>query len=388
MKPGLFSARYYQKFDLNRDPFPPKSSQERLFLTHELTELVNQLIHGIKQQKHVMVVEAEKGAGKSSLAEYMNYLKASNWYLSNIQASDSMGETELAHSIISQHFPRHRFDKTQSTVLLQEFLQLYQRNGKLPVVIIDDAHLLPRETLNFILKISQLAVEGERFRFVLFARGNIRKYIENITFKDSDERICKIFLLPAFSQSQTLKYLEHRLTLAGRTDSRIFNEDNILPWYGESNGLPGQINSFARQQMKKTIVPGRTTFVVKRMVAALAACLVISVGLQAGRHLESEAPGDVVPVTRSLALPASKGLSLNDNIASVEETTMARESESLKKTGLRAAGENKKVLLADMRRQQDLKTQKQQAALARQEMRKQIAALDALALRVSDVLQN
>ena len=308
MKPGFFSARYYQKFELNRDPFPPKSTQERLFLTHELSELVNRLMQGIKRHRHVLVVEAAAGAGKSSLAEYLNYLKSSNWYLSNIQATSSLGDTELAHSIISQHFPRHRFDKTQSAVLLQEFLQLYQRNGKLPVVIVDDAHLLPRETLNFILRMSELSCEGERFRFVLFAERKIRKYIERSTFKGSEERICEIFQLPRFSLPQTLKYLEHRLSLAGSAGGRIFDEENISGWYPESNGLPGKINSFARQQMKKTTRPERKTLLLKRAASAMAACLIISVGLQAGRNMDTEPSLSSDSVTRSLALPESKGL--------------------------------------------------------------------------------
>ncbi len=388
MKPGFFSARYYQKFELNRDPFPPKSTQERLFLTHELSDLVNRLIEGIKRHRHVLVVEAAEGAGKSSLAEYLNYLKSSNWYLSKIQATSSLGETELAHSIISQHFPRHRFDKTQSAVLLREFLQLYQRNGKLPVVIIDDAHLLPGETLNFIIRMSELSCEGERFRFVLFADSKIRKYIERSTFEGSEERICEIFQLPAFSRAQALKYLEHRLSLAGNSERRIFDEANISDWYPESDGLPGKINSFARQQMKKSAVPGRKSLVLKRAALAMAACLILSVGLQAGRNMGAEPSRSNDSVTRSLALPESRGLSLSDSSLVIEKRAAPNKAMASKKAGKGMHGENRQVLLADKKRQQELRLQKQEATRARQEMRRQIAALDALALRVSDVLQN
>ena len=387
MKQGLLINRYYQKFGLNRDPFPPKSSQDRLFLTHELTELVDRLMNGIKNQAHVLVVEGPAGAGKSSLADYLNYLKASNWYLSIVEASPQLSETELAHSIISQHFPRHRFDKTQSTVLLKEFLQLYQRNGKLPVVIIDDAHLLPRETLEFILKISELTHEGARFRFVVFAENGARRYLDRACFKDSDEKICEILQMPLFSRSQTLKYLEHRLALAGQSQSDFFNEENISGWFAESAGIPANINRLARQQMKKAAAPGIKLVLAKRAASAMAACLILSVALQAARQLENEDSSTAVSVTRSLQLPASKGLSLKEKPVSDEIKSQAKVVKSGSKVKKQVSGENRKVLLADQKRQQSLRLQKQQEARARRQMRKQIAALDALALRVSDVLQ-
>ena len=193
--------------------------------------------------------------------------------------------------------------------------------------------------------------------------------------------------MPVFSRSQTLKYLEHRLALAGQSQSSFFNEENIAGWWLESAGIPANINRLARQQMKKAAAPGIKLVLAKRAASAMAACLILSVGLQAARQLENEDSSTAVSVTRSLQLPASEGLSLKEKPVSDEIKSQAIAVKSGSQVKKRVSGENRKVLLADQKRQQSLRVQKQQEARARQQMRKQIAALDALALRVSDVLQ-
>lgn len=132
MLQGLLSDRYYLKFGLDRDPFPQKFSRNRLFLTHELNTLMAGLQAAVRDDARIQVLEAEVGGGKSSLAHYLNYVKDPNGYLGLINATPALSPTELAHGIISQHFPSHRFEKRQAAALLGEFLQLYQRNDHHP----------------------------------------------------------------------------------------------------------------------------------------------------------------------------------------------------------------------------------------------------------------
>lgn len=390
MKPGLLIDRYFLKFGLDRDPFPPNFSQDRLFLTHELNELMGDLLDTIKEQEQVLVVESAAGGGKSSLANYLNYLKESNWYLSLINATPELGVTELAHTIISQHFPRHRFDKTQSAVLLEEFLQLYQRNGKIPVVIIDDAHLLSQETLSFILKISGLRYEGDRFRFILFAEKDLRIQLERPSVKQNHAVACVYRDIPALSRPQTMKYIEHRLALAGECKLEVFDDLVVDRLFEESSGIPGEINKLARQHMKKVVIPGRARKIMLRSATAMAACLMMSVALYAGMTFDNERQPEAGALKIAIQLPAGSDMSTIDEAAS-PSPSVANKATQKKVPGKQArpvSKQNREVLLADRQRQNLQRQRKIEQERARREMRTQIAALDSLALRVSDVLQN
>ncbi len=399
MQPAFLSSRYYLKFGLDRDPFPQKySSQSKLFLTHELTGLMDTLVSAIATQEEILVVESLPGGGKTSLAGYLYYLKKANWYPCLISATETLDRTELAHAIISQHFPRHRFDKTKSSVILQEFLQLYQRNGKLPVVIVDNAHLLPRDTLKFILEIASLRYEGGQFRMVLFADTSIVKQLAHQSLRSISSATCEHKRIPSFSRAQTTKYLEYRLSPAGTCRPDPFDNDAIEQIFNQSAGIPGEINKLARQQMKGFVIPGRLRDIFIRTTASIAAGLIIFVTVYAGMTTGDKDTEAGAPVFISLKLP-DNGV----EVAVVEDSKIPRvqqkknrvvsRDKNVKKTAKPVARKtpkqnNRTVLLADMNRQTKVRARKVADKRAKQELRMQLAVYDTLALRVSDVVQN
>lgn len=398
MMPAFLRSRYYLKFNLDRDPFPQKSSQNKLFLTHELTALMYQLIGAIKSQEELMVVESKPGGGKSVLAEYLNYAKEANWYLSLVRASEKMSNIELAHAIISQHFPKHRFEKTQSGSILREFLQLYQRNSKLPVVVIDDAHLLPQETLKFVLELSSQRHEDAQFRIILFADKAIRLQFNLPSMKKTDSVALEYLRIPSFSMEQTAKYIEHRLSLSGHCNMSLFDGEAIKQIHEKSAGVPADIHKFAKQHMQDIVIPGRIKRNVFRATASIAAGLMMFVMVYAGMSDNGRQVATNSSVSIALELPNGGGetivveekkVSLNHaktNIAVKDKNDRKKTVGIISKKA--PIQNNKNVLLADMKRQRDTSAMKIAKAKAKAEIRLQLATYDALALRISDVVQN
>jgi type II secretory pathway predicted ATPase ExeA len=398
MMPSFLSSRYYLKFNLDRDPFPQKSRKNKLFLTHELTRLMDQLICAIKTQEEMLVVDSMPRGGKSVLAEYLNYTREPNWYLSLVNANDKMSQSELAHAIISQHFPRHHFDKTKSSAILHEFLQLYQRNGKLPVVVIDDAHLLPRNTLKFALELSKLRHEGAQFRVILFADKSITRQIDTLSMKEGDSIPREHMRIPSLSKTQTIKYMEHRLSLAGTCALAPFDSETIEWIYRQSAGIPGEVHKLAKLHMQDFVIPGRTRKILFRSTATIMTGLIVFVVTYAGMSGNNRQSSTKQPVLIALELPSStievvtETEKLDPKVGS-EIKSLAKSHDIKKKT---IDGNSKKlpkqnnrdVLLADMKRQRDLKARKIAKEKALSEMRIPLAIYDKFALRVSDVVQN
>ena len=399
MNLAFLSSRYYLKFGLDRDPFPPNSTPQKLFLTHDLSHLLSELGSAIKTQTETLVLESAPGMGKSVLAEYLTFMKEPNWHVSLIRGSDKIDKMALAHAIISQHFPGHRFDKTGSGSILQEFLQIYQINGKLPVVIIDDAHLLPAQTLKFVLETANLRYEEGQYRFVLFADLSLAKRLELPSLRKIVSGQREYMRIPSFSKQQTVTYLEHRLSLAGQCKVAPFCSDDIETIFRSSAGIPGEIHIFAKQHMQNFVIPGRRKKILVRSVASITAGVFMFLGAYAGMSGDKRDATTTRPaVSIALKLPnTSMPTTVTREkklVAGLPKEKVAVSNRKDRKKRPRIISQiapeqsNKDVLRADMKRQADKQARKIAEEKAKMEIRYQLAAYDRLALRVSDVVQN
>ncbi len=245
--PGL---RYYQKFGLHRDPFPPGPSVEKVFLTHDTLHSLDQIKHAIDDSEQLVVVAAAAGAGKSVLSRYLEYIKSSRWFVGHVQAGHELNRETLAAEIIRQHFPERKFSGIHAARQLREFLHIFARNGRLPVVIIDDAHQLSPDALRFVLEMSAYCYQGARYRFVLFGDMDIHKRLDDPNLQDLKPASWHSFSVPPLSLQQTRKYLEYRLSLSGECREDPFTDDRILEIYTDSGGLPGAMHEPARRIMQ------------------------------------------------------------------------------------------------------------------------------------------
>jgi len=386
MNLAFLSNRYYLKFGLDRDPFPLKSTLKKLFLTHDLSRLLSRLTNAIKTETETLIVESSAGAGKSVLAEYLTYMKEPNWHVSLIRGSDMMDKSALAHAIISQHFPGHHFDKTPSRSILQEFLQLYHLNGKLPVVVIDDAHLLPSDILKFVVEISNLRHEEAQYRIILFTDLSLTNRLNVPSLKEIGSGQRTHFRIPSFSRPQTEKYLEHRLSLAGHCKVTPFNEDDIDNIFQHSVGIPGEIHIFAKQHMQNVVIPGRRKKIMVRSAASVTAGLLMFVAAYAGMSGDKRGIRNTdSAVSIALQLPdnsmVKKDVSKEKLI--VAELPKGKIAVNRKKdrqktpraiSGIAPAQSNKEVFQADRKRQIEIQARKVAKEKAKMEIRYQLAA--------------
>ena len=391
-------SRYYLKFNLDRDPFPLKSSPDNLFFTPELKQLMDRLIAAIKSQHEILIIESTPGGGKSVLAEYLNYAREDNWYLSLIHANEKIDKTEFAHSVISQHFPRHRFDRTHSRVILEEFLQLYQRNGKLPVLVIDDAHLLSQDTFAFILKLSNLRHEGAQFRIVLFADKSISTQLDIAAGKIEDTLAREHTRIPSLTRLQTAEFLNHQIDQCGTNNISAFDEAALDHIFDNSMGVPADINLNARKHMRELSTPGRARRIIYRSAACFGGLFLFSVIANIVMLASDRDEATVAPVSISLELPDrdSMGISVAEQIQPPIMRQVKAQTKQIRHKAILSVNaspsdpkqNNKKVLLADMQRQDLLRARKTVLEKEKNEMRLQLAIYDTLALRISDVVHN
>jgi DamX protein len=115
-----------------------------------------------------------------------------------------------------------------------------QKKDLLPVLVIDDAHLMAQECLEFLCRIQEQGTEKESpWRLVMFTDPTMMSALMQQTFRQH------YLQLNPFSRDQIEKYLLHRLKIAGLQGELPFTEDDIDHIEMQSGGIATGVNQAA-----------------------------------------------------------------------------------------------------------------------------------------------
>lgn len=250
MKTPSTDSRYFLKYDLDKDPFPLESIDRNYYLTPELNHRLAWIRNLVVTDTKLLVLTASPGGGKTVFSQHLHSLAEPNWTMCLARASTVTTIDLLAHDIVRQALPGKAEDSAPPVSQIHKYLEYSAQKKTVPVVIIDDAHKLPVETLEFVLQLAELRYAESLFRIVLVADESINDRLADPKFKDLTAGVIQNLHLPSFSKKQTKSYIAHRLSLCGQTNEYPFTDDTIGYIYKITGGLPKGINLLARQIMQ------------------------------------------------------------------------------------------------------------------------------------------
>jgi general secretion pathway protein A len=109
------------------------------------------------------------------------------------------------------------------------------------VIIIDEAQQLNHHTLDQIKNLTNLGTENGKYLTVLFiGQPELRDTIMKL--KQLDQRVSLRFHLNNLGLEDCLKYIQHRLRVAGCSREDLFTADSADALYRHTHGVPREIN--------------------------------------------------------------------------------------------------------------------------------------------------
>lgn len=269
---------YFQKYGLQRDPFPPDVIDKKIFLTPEINRRLKLVKQHVKDSQKLLLVSSASGAGKSLLAQKILILKEPDWRISLTSAHENMKPELLAYSVVKQLLPEKQATAIQAISILHKYLEQSYREAVTPVIVIDDAHKLPFEALQFVLQLADLRYNETLFRVVLFANESITEIMAKPGLKELAGGMVDIVSMPCFSQEQIRPYFNHRFSSCGDDIELPFTEDDIKYIHRASAGLPGGANILARQLMQDALNKGKSSKANGGMALLLSFLLLVLAG--------------------------------------------------------------------------------------------------------------
>lgn len=236
---------YEEFYNLKKKPFSKTPDPEFLYLSKKHAEALARLQHAV-EEREIMVLTGDIGTGKTTLSRAL-FDSLGEEYLSililNPVLSPFQFLTTLARRLGIKEIPRSR---NQISELIQETLfDLYDKNI-CPVILIDEAHLIPgKSTFDEIRLLTNFQLdETNLFSLILVGQPELSQRLKQPAYRALNQRFGLRYHLEPLTREETEEYMKFRLEKAGG-DLSLFDERAIDVIYKYSGGIPRVINNIA-----------------------------------------------------------------------------------------------------------------------------------------------
>jgi type II secretory pathway predicted ATPase ExeA len=261
---------YLSHFGLNEPPFRITPHTEFFFSGANRGATLEALLYAITHDEGIVKVTGEVGSGKTMLCRVLvERLPKSveTIYLAN----PSLSRDEILHVIAADLQIESRGERV--TILLralqERLIKLYAA-GRRVVVLIDEAHAMPIETLEEIRLLSNLESNRHKLlQIVLFGQPELDQHLALPNMRQLKERITHSFKLEPLVRSDVESYVDFRMRAAGYRGPNVFAPPAMKLISQSSQGLTRRINILADKSLLAAFADGTHQVTAKHARAAV-----------------------------------------------------------------------------------------------------------------------
>ena len=241
---------YLEHFGLREPPFRITPHTDFFFTGANRGPTLDALIYAITQDEGIVKVTGEVGSGKTMLCRMLlERLPADveSLYLAN----PSLSRTEILGAIADELGIPADGKTTHSMIrTLQDALVERYAAGKRVVIMIDEAHAMPAESLEEIRLLSNLESKATKLlQIALFAQPELDERLAANDMRQLRERITQHFNLSPLKAGEVGNYIDFRLRAAGYRGPNPFTARAIEMIAKVSEGLSRRINILADKSL-------------------------------------------------------------------------------------------------------------------------------------------
>lgn len=277
-------TNYWQYFNLQRDPFTMNADAELYFVPAKWEEILDLLQYISHYKNQLMLVTGENGAGKTTLADLLVKQMGDGMTISRLSAEANFDVSRLIEWISDAFCVAWQVGQPLEQMLDEE-LNALQLKDKPCLLVIDNAHLLPVETLEALLYLlGQQSEHQMHLHVLLLADPSLEQTFQRL-LEPSEEYLLHTLVLESLDIDETSQYLGHRLSVSGLQEDFPLTDEMITRIYRLSEGNPSRINRIARRALLDMLSQDQQTEkrgFMQRYLNKLVGCVILLVVLIAG----------------------------------------------------------------------------------------------------------
>jgi type II secretory pathway predicted ATPase ExeA len=230
-------------FGFERTPFQRDFPVENCFSTPGFEELVSRLKYAAEKRFFVLAT-GDVGSGKTTALRKLVTLLNPNRYLVIYISESALTPRNFYWDTLKQLGCAPRFLRSDAKRQLhQVILNLAETDHKIPVVVVDEAHLLCREMLEEFRFLLNFRFDSYNpMSLILVGQPELKRVLQLQVYEAISQRLNLRYHLPPMDREETGCYVVHHLKIAGVT-AAIFTEDALDVIFEFAGGISRKVNN-------------------------------------------------------------------------------------------------------------------------------------------------
>lgn len=265
---------YLDHFGLSEPPFRITPHTDFFFDGANRGATLDALIYAVTHDEGIVKVSGEVGSGKTMLCRVLMERLPENVTIIYL-ANPSLSRDDILYAIADELRLNVPDSARNSVVMraLQDHLIKSFGEGRQVVVLIDEAHAMPVETLEEIRLLSNLeANRNKLLQLVLFGQPELNDILARPDMRQLKERITHNFGLEPLVRDDIANYLDFRMRAAGYRGPSVFSPPALKLIAQSSLGLTRRINILADKSLLAAFSAGSHQIGPKEIQAAIRDC--------------------------------------------------------------------------------------------------------------------
>ncbi len=232
-------------YALREEPFSLTPDPRFVFLSKKHKEAFAHLLYGINHRAGFIALTGEVGSGKTTVVRALLSQLDPDRYRTALIFNPSLSPTELLQTINREFaIPIQNSNRSSLLEALNLFLLQQNAEGRIIVLVIDEAQALEASVLEQIRLISNLETDREKLiQIVLAGQPEFGQILQGKEIRQLSQRITVRYHLEPMDFPDTVAYINHRLKVAGRKGGGVFSPRALKRIFKYSGGLPRLINA-------------------------------------------------------------------------------------------------------------------------------------------------
>jgi len=229
-------------FEFKNSPFDKDIPPDDLYINSNSEECLSRLEYAIKERRFA-VITGDSGSGKTTILRKLVNKIDRNKYQAYYISDSALTPRNFYYEILNQMGCSAKFYRGDAKRQLhKEIWQQVEEKGRVPVIIVDEAHLLTREMLEEIRFLLNFKMDSYNpLSLILSGQTELRETLRKQIYEAISQRVQIRYHMHPMDRKETEAYVSKHMVYAGRT-IELFSDRAIDKIHDYSGGLLRKIN--------------------------------------------------------------------------------------------------------------------------------------------------